>query len=212
MNKQLDGLYSSIDKLQEITHIQSREMCEKALDYSKDDFNLAIAYIMAKATNEMSDISFDEKVKIIQNELDEQPNTIKIMVLRYSTGCGLASCKKALEYSMGDFDMSIAYLQAKSFAVATPTLSFDERVKNFYDNAMNQVSQDFISNCKINGVTCEIGMKLERNNWQPCVGKIHDIILRRSFIVLTLDCGNDNKIYILKCKSFNGLQGYKITY
>lgn len=54
-----------------------------------------------------------------------------IQKLREKTGCGLIDCKKALEYGDGDFAIAIAYLKAKGFAVATPGLTFDERVKYF---------------------------------------------------------------------------------
>ena len=54
-----------------------------------------------------------------------------IQKLREKTGCGLIDCKKALEYGDGDFAIAIAYLKAKGFAVTTPGLTFDERVKYF---------------------------------------------------------------------------------
>ncbi|MBU2703605.1 translation elongation factor EF-Ts [Sporomusaceae bacterium BoRhaA] len=55
-----------------------------------------------------------------------------IRALRNKVGSGMMDCKKALEYSKGDFDLAIAYLEAKSLAVATPRATFDERVKMFY--------------------------------------------------------------------------------
>ena len=54
--------------------------------------------------------------------------------LRNLSHCPLAMCKKALEYAKeldGDDYMAIAYLKAKTLAVATPGLSFDERVLRF---------------------------------------------------------------------------------
>ena len=54
--------------------------------------------------------------------------------LRNISHCPLAMCKKALEYTQehnGDDYMAIAYLKAKTLAVATPRLSFDERVQRF---------------------------------------------------------------------------------
>ncbi|HMM31192.1 MAG TPA: hypothetical protein PKB13_05355 [Clostridia bacterium] len=60
--------------------------------------------------------------------------TEMVFDLRNSTGCGLAQCKKAVDYARGDRKMAIAYLKAISFAVATPGLTFDERVKRFYEN------------------------------------------------------------------------------
>lgn len=52
-----------------------------------------------------------------------------IQELKEKTGCSLIDCKKALEYGEGDLDIAIAYLKAKGFAVATPKLTFDERVE-----------------------------------------------------------------------------------
>lgn len=60
-----------------------------------------------------------------------------IQKLREETGCGLMECKKALEYGNGDFAIAIAYLKAKGFAVATPGLTFDERVKLFLTKQLN---------------------------------------------------------------------------
>lgn len=54
-----------------------------------------------------------------------------ILELRDKTGCGLILCKKAIEYSNGDEEIALAYIKAKTIAVATPNLSFDERVKLF---------------------------------------------------------------------------------
>jgi translation elongation factor EF-Ts len=54
--------------------------------------------------------------------------------LRNVSHCPLAMCKKAIEYAEehnGDDYMAIAYLKAKTLAVATPGLSFDERVRRF---------------------------------------------------------------------------------
>ena len=55
-----------------------------------------------------------------------------ILALREKTGVGLLECKNAALYSNGDMDLAIAYLKAKTLAVATPKLSFDERVQQFY--------------------------------------------------------------------------------
>lgn len=54
--------------------------------------------------------------------------------LRQETGCGLIDCKKAIDYSSNNYLLAIAYLKAKTFAVNTPNLTFDERVQMFYDN------------------------------------------------------------------------------
>lgn len=36
-------------------------------------------------------------------------------------------CKEAIEYAKGDEQVAIAYLKAKGLAVATPSLTFDQR-------------------------------------------------------------------------------------
>jgi hypothetical protein len=58
--------------------------------------------------------------------------------LREEMGAGTEQCKEALKYSTkhanGDFKMSIAFLRAKGLAVATPGLTFDQRVMRFYEN------------------------------------------------------------------------------
>lgn len=55
-----------------------------------------------------------------------------IKMFREKTGCSLMESKAAMEYANGDEILAIAYLKAKSFAVATPCLTFDERVQKFY--------------------------------------------------------------------------------
>lgn len=51
--------------------------------------------------------------------------------LREDTGCSLTICKKAIEYSNGNYKIAVAYVKAKTLAVATPNMTFDERVKEF---------------------------------------------------------------------------------
>ena len=53
--------------------------------------------------------------------------------LREFTGMGTYNCSKAYDYANGDFDTAVAYLKAKTLAVATPDLSFDERVQRFLE-------------------------------------------------------------------------------
>lgn len=54
--------------------------------------------------------------------------------LRQETGCGLIDCKKAINYSNNNYLLAVAYLKAKTLAVNTPKLNFDERVQLFYKN------------------------------------------------------------------------------
>ena len=49
------------------------------------------------------------------------------------TGIGMHNCARAYDYANGDHDIAIAYLKAKTLAVATPGLSFDERVQRFLE-------------------------------------------------------------------------------
>lgn len=53
--------------------------------------------------------------------------------LSVETGMGLRNCAKAYDYANGDHDIAVAYLKAKTLAVATPGLSFDERVQRFLE-------------------------------------------------------------------------------
>lgn len=53
--------------------------------------------------------------------------------LSAETGIGMRNCTKAYDYANGDHDIAIAYLKAKTLAVATPGLSFDERVQRFLE-------------------------------------------------------------------------------
>lgn len=57
----------------------------------------------------------------------------KAKALSAETGIGLRNCAKAYDYANGDHDIAIAYLKAKTLAVATPGLSFDERVQRFLE-------------------------------------------------------------------------------
>ena len=58
---------------------------------------------------------------------------LKIKELSKETGMGLHNCVKAYNYANGNHDIAIAYLKAKTMAVATPGLSFDERVQRFLE-------------------------------------------------------------------------------
>lgn len=53
--------------------------------------------------------------------------------LSAETGMGAHNCAKAYDYAKGDHDVAVAYLKAKTLAVATPGLSFDERVQRFLE-------------------------------------------------------------------------------
>lgn len=51
--------------------------------------------------------------------------------LRRKTGCPTQLCSLACDYAKGDDKVAMAYVKAKTLAVATPKSSFDERVKSF---------------------------------------------------------------------------------
>ena len=53
--------------------------------------------------------------------------------LSAETGMGMHNCARAYDYANGNHDIAIAYLKAKTLAVATPGLSFDERVQRFLE-------------------------------------------------------------------------------
>lgn len=55
----------------------------------------------------------------------------KVKLLREKTGSGLNVCAAAIKYGKGDLNIAMAYIDATSLAVATPGLSFDERVNAF---------------------------------------------------------------------------------
>lgn len=56
----------------------------------------------------------------------------KIKILHQKTGCSLSNCKKAIEFCQEHPECNeIGYLKAISFALATPKLTFLERVKYF---------------------------------------------------------------------------------
>lgn len=52
--------------------------------------------------------------------------------LRKETGCSLIDCKKAIDYADNNYLLAVAYIKAKTLAVNTPKLTFDERVQMFY--------------------------------------------------------------------------------
>lgn len=58
-------------------------------------------------------------------------NIKEIKSLRDYSGCGISDCKNALVYAEGNWDIAVAYLKAKYYAVNTGNVSFDERVKMF---------------------------------------------------------------------------------
>ncbi len=68
---------------------------------------------------------------------------MKIKRLREMSGVGSYDCRKAIEYCKAHPDCTpIGYLRAKSFAVATPKLSFYERVKLFSDKYNGETKEE----------------------------------------------------------------------
>lgn len=61
--------------------------------------------------------------------------TETVLELRNKTGSGMMECKRALEYARDHHDerLAMAYLRARTLAVATPGLTFDERVLSFLE-------------------------------------------------------------------------------
>ncbi len=56
----------------------------------------------------------------------------RVTELRMLTGASIYECIKAVEYGGDDGLLAVAYLKAKSFAVSTPNMSFEDRVQMFY--------------------------------------------------------------------------------
>lgn len=54
-----------------------------------------------------------------------------IAFLQVSYGVGYNLACEALEYAEGNLDIALAYIKAITVVVATPNLTFDERVKFF---------------------------------------------------------------------------------
>ena len=56
----------------------------------------------------------------------------QIKILRDTTGCSLYNCRCAVDFSSTHNDCTpVGYLKAITLAVATPTLTFEERVQKF---------------------------------------------------------------------------------
>ena len=62
-----------------------------------------------------------------------------IKELREKTGVGMMFCRKAIEYSNGNEKIAMAYIKAKTLAIATPKLTFDERVKIFIEKDKEEI-------------------------------------------------------------------------
>ena len=59
-------------------------------------------------------------------------DNMTIKELREISGTGLHECKKAIEYCKAHTDCTpLGYLMTCGIAIATPNLTFDERVKKF---------------------------------------------------------------------------------
>ena len=58
----------------------------------------------------------------------------ELLSLREKTGADIQSCKRAIEYAkVHDGCTSLGYLKAITYAVATKSASFEERVRMFSD-------------------------------------------------------------------------------
>lgn len=56
-----------------------------------------------------------------------------IIDFRKKYGVSLYHAKCAIKYAKGDEKIAVAFIKAKTIAVTTPGLSFDERVRSFLD-------------------------------------------------------------------------------
>jgi hypothetical protein len=68
-----------------------------------------------------------------ESEVNSMIDFTAINTLRKKTGCSSSDCAKAVKYDPDDEKMQLAYLKAKTIAVATPGMTFDERVRHFYE-------------------------------------------------------------------------------
>lgn len=57
--------------------------------------------------------------------------------LKAATQCSIVICKEAMEYANGDYSLALAYIKAKTCAIATPGLTFHERISRFYNTKNN---------------------------------------------------------------------------
>ncbi len=55
--------------------------------------------------------------------------------LRAETGTSLKLCSDAYDYAKGDRKIALAYIKAKTLAVCTPGMTFDQRVQMFATTA-----------------------------------------------------------------------------
>ena len=56
----------------------------------------------------------------------------KVKILREKTGMSLTLCKRAILYAENHKGCTaLGYLKARSIAIATPNLTFEERVRKF---------------------------------------------------------------------------------
>ena len=56
----------------------------------------------------------------------------KVQILRNQTGMNLTLCKRAILYAKNHKGCTaLGYLKARSIAIATPNMTFEERVRRF---------------------------------------------------------------------------------
>lgn len=64
-----------------------------------------------------------EKIKMLRNQTE---------ILRNQTGMSLILCKRAILYAENHKECTaLGYLKARSIAIATPNMTFEERVRRF---------------------------------------------------------------------------------
>lgn len=95
-------------------------------------------------------------------------NNETIKILHEKTGVAFDMCAKALEYANGNQEVAIAYIKAKTLAVATPNLTFEERVKSFLqegksnsftDNLFYFGNHNHSENSNLRLIDCNIKVK-----------------------------------------------------
>ena len=77
-----------------------------------------------------------ESVTLDKEETNEENKPIDLKVisdLAEKMNVSMEMAKEAIEYGKDDIDLSIAYIKAKTCPYATPSITFEQRVKLFYD-------------------------------------------------------------------------------
>lgn len=96
-----------------------------------------------------------------------------IKMLHEKTGVAISICSEALEYANGNQELAIAYTKAKTLAVATPNMTFDERIKSFLQEEESKLFVDSLFYFGIHNHTEYSNLRLV-----DCNIKVRDLIYK----------------------------------